>query len=150
MSRRPSIAELKHKFTVCSQSDVVLVSGDLALSRTGLYEGWGSLEFSRGSFFAKNGAAVEESRNSPSATIRMRYRPDVLISSGAWIYEKRLKSAPRWFKILSVVEDDCNFFVFKVRLVERGDDVLEPKTEADQAPNAFAPVAPSTDNGFEL
>lgn len=150
MSKRPSIADLKHRFTVCSQSDVVLIGGDLSLSRTGLYEGWGSLEFSRGSFFAKNGAAVEESRNSPNATIRMRYRTDILISSGAWIYEARLKSAPRWFKILSVVEDDCNFFVFKVRLVERGDDVLEPRTAEDPKPSAFAPVAPSADNGFEL
>lgn len=138
-----NIADRKHRFKVCTQDSIILENGMPVLQRKETWVGWGSLKFSRGSQFAPNGAAVEESRNSPSATIEMNYRTDVLVSSLAWIYEERRKSAPRWFKILSVSETrDC--FVFKVRLVERGDDVQPAVATDTPAPEAgdMVPASP--------
>lgn len=140
--KRQTIADRKHRFKVCRQADVVINGATIVLQRAELYAGWGSLEMSRGSFHGANGAVVEESRNSPGATIKMRYRSDIMINSAAWILEERLKSAPRWFKILSVVED-CELFVFKVRIVERADDLMPavpPETPLPQ--ETISPVAP--------
>lgn len=139
MKKRISIAARKHRFHVCRQDDVVIDGGTFLVAREGLYVGWGALELKSGSFYGKNGAVVEESRNTVRGTIWMRYRPDVLISDGAWIYEERLQSAPRWFKILSVQEDIDGDFVFAVRPVERGDDVLSPVVE--KPATVFSPVA---------
>lgn len=132
---KSTIKDRGHRFHVCRQDDIVLSNSMPVLQRKAAWVGWGSLKFSRGTQFAPNGGAVEESRNSPSATIEMNYRPDMEVSSLAWIYEERRKSSPRWFKILSVTEGrDC--FVFKVRLVERGDDVQRPVTPDTPAPEA--------------
>lgn len=118
--KRPTIADLKHKMFVCSAKDIVLDGETIVLERSAVYSGWAAVESKRASTFVPQGVSVSEPRETTTHVIAMRYRSDIQVSSSAWLYEERRKSAPRLFKITRVVED-CDFFYFHCRLTERGD-----------------------------
>ena len=124
------IASLRHKVVLCRQSDVILSETEMRLNREDVAQMWASIEAKRSSTFSVNGAAVRDSKDARTHIIRVRYRSDLNISAMAWIYEARLKSSPRWFKVLSVnqTEDGAGsmYFLFDCRITERGDDIVAP------------------------
>lgn len=125
------IGSLRHKILLCSQRDVV-VGTELKLVREGAISAWAAIEVKAASMFSPNGAAMKESRSKRTHIITIRYRSDVQISAMAWIYEERLKSPPRWFKVLNVSQTEgggSQYFIMEVRLVERGDDISAPAEE---------------------
>lgn len=132
------IANLRHRVHLCSQKDVV-IDGTLKLAREGVLSMWASIEAKAAQMFSPRGAAMLESRNKRTHIIMTRYHRDLDISALAWLYEARLKSAPRWFKILnvSVTEGKGNqYFKFECRLVESAADIAEPVAEGSTATGA--------------
>ena len=128
-----SIAQLRHRVHLCSQKDVV-VEGTLRLNREGVLSMWAMIEAKASSAFATTGAAVNDQRNKRTHIITTRYHRDLDISVMAWIYEARLKSAPRWFKVLKVTQSEqggSEFFKFDCRIIESAADIVEPAPEKD-------------------
>lgn len=123
------ISALRHRVILCSQKDVVSEGAELRLVRNGVVVTWAMIEPKKGSSFSPTGMAVKDSRNMRTHQITMRYRPDLVITLYAWLYEERLVSPPRWFKVLSVSETETGgapMYMFDVCLVERGDDATRP------------------------
>ena len=119
--------KFKHRLAVCRQEDVV-VGSELVYAKQQIYTGWAYIERRRAGTFSAQDQAVYAEKDQRTHFIRMRYRPDVLISTAAWLYEERLKSPPRWFKILFSGDEheDSRYFYFECKLMERGDDVISP------------------------
>lgn len=132
MAKAPKIAGLSHRVTLCSARDVVSEAGELRLTRVSAYDTWAAIRETRGSLFALDGVAIKEKRDTPSHEICIRYRRDKDISAAAWIYEQRLQSAPRWFKVISVsdVDEGGQFWKLRCRIVERSDEVSQPSPVA--------------------
>lgn len=145
MSKLATIAEMGHRITVCTMQDIILDNGVMALRREGLFCGWAAVRTKRGSFFVKNGDAYKESRDRPSHEIVMNHQPDMDMSSSAWLYEERLQSPPRWYKVLDVEEGNEHAQTcFTVRLVERSDSATPPAPSVapcDDKTGLFDPVA---------
>lgn len=126
------IAKLRHRLVLCSQKDVV-DDGTLHLKRAGVMSMWAAIEPKKASTFTPQGAASQENRSTRTHCITTRYHRDIDISNLAWLYEERRKSAPRWFKILSVVQTEkagSEYFMFDCRLVERSDNAPAPAAES--------------------
>lgn len=119
-----TIADRNHRLTVCSMKDTV-ENGEMMLGRNVAYSGWAKITPKRSSRFSKDGAAIQQSRDTKTHEICMNYRYDVDITAAAWLYEKFIKSPPRWFKILSVTRMDDEW-MFDCRLVEQGEDITPP------------------------
>lgn len=129
------ISDLRHRVHLCSQKDVV-VDGTLKLNREGVLTMWASVEARTAQAFSPHGAAMNEPRNARTHVIMTRYHRDIDVSALAWLYEARLKSAPRWFKILKVSVTEgrgSQMFKFECRLVESKADIVEPATEKPAA-----------------
>lgn len=126
------IAKLRHRVHLCSQKDVIL-EGTMRLRREGVMSMWAAIEEKQASAFSPHGAAMNEPRNRRTHIIKTRYHRDIDVTVMAWLYEARLKSAPRWFKILkvSVTEDKgTQYFKFDCRLVESTAEAVEPVAPA--------------------
>ena len=136
-----NISDRKHRVIVCSQRDDVDAEGRLMITRVGAVEGWAAIEPVKAIRYSKEGVSQQSKTFEPTHNVIMNYNPDVNISVSAWVYEHRLKSPPRWFKVISVTNvDECSQFMkLKVRLVEANDDVETPVDE-DKEPSAFGPV----------
>lgn len=132
MTKKPRISHLRHRVQLCSQKDIV-EDGNFFLVREGVLETWAEITEKKTQVFSPGGEAIDE-RDKRSHIIRIRYRHDLEISVYAWIFERRMKSSPRWFKILKVSQTEDSgspFYIFDVRLVERSDTSVEP---IDQGP----------------
>lgn len=119
------IADRRHRVTICSAQDVVTEAGELRLTRVGAWDCWAAIKATRPSTFGRDGYVVKDPREGASHEIAIRYRTDKLISAAAWVYEARRKSAPRWFKVLSIRQEGEEL-ILSCRLIERSDDVLAP------------------------
>lgn len=132
---RPGLAKLSHRVQFCTAADVGVVNGAMVLNRVEAFAMWAHIEAERGSYFARDGFVIEETHDKPSHRITTRYRPDILIANTAWLYEARLLSPPRWFKILEVqdLHEDGRYWYFKTRLVDQSDLTAPPETAAKAA-----------------
>lgn len=133
--KAPTTADMKHRVTVCTSSDVVTNSGGLVLTRTAAWDAWAKIEARRGSLFSRDGVVVREGREQQSHVIVIKVRPSIVISSAVWLYEARRVSPPRWFKILNRREigSGDRYWEFSARLVESSDDLTAPATAAEAA-----------------
>lgn len=134
-----AIAKLRHRLLLCSQADIV-TDGDWHVKREGVLNMWAAIEVKAASRWTPNGAAIDK-RNSRTHIITTRRHPELNVSVLAWLYEERLKSAPRWFKILSVNETEqkgTQYLMFNVRLTERDDRVATP--EAEEPDHQMSPL----------
>jgi head-tail adaptor len=127
------IKDRKHRVIVCSQKSDVDEEGRLLITRAGVIQGWAAIEPVKAIRFSRDGVAMQKNTSQPTHDVTMNYNPDVNISVSAWIYEHRLKSPPRWFKVLSVINvDECSQYMkLRCRLVEANDDVTEPVDEKE-------------------
>lgn len=120
-----SIASRKSKVVLCSMKDISEEGGVMRLFRKGVLSAWAEIKNSKPSRFSHEGYVVEERSDKVSHIITMKYRHDIDITDSAWIYHERLKSPPRWFRIISVSEDGIDF-VFSVRLYENSFEASPP------------------------
>lgn len=122
------IKKFKHRVLICSQDDVVIDNSGISLIRKGIYEAWAMIEPKKPSTFGIDGSAVLDPTKNRTHVIVTRFRSDIDVTASAWIYEKRLKSPARWFKILSFVDEneDSEYFAFTCRVMEAGEGLTEP------------------------
>lgn len=122
--------ELKHRVSICSAKDVVVNASEMTIKRDAAFDAWAKIEAKAGAQFSVSGFAIQQDRNARTHKIYIKYRRDVEIGSAAWIYEPRLSSSPRWFKIIKVTDmHECGeTWCFDCRLVERGDQVETPQS----------------------
>src|SRR5262245_49093710 len=119
------IAKFRYRITLCRMEDVVTENGEMKLIRQGIRDCWAYIDDRRGSLTGPDGLIVDENQERQSHLIWVRYQYDLDIRSTAWIYGHRLKSPPRWFKVLAV-RDTRLIYEFSVRLVERADTAAAP------------------------
>lgn len=126
-----SIASLNHRVAICTSTDVVISSGTITIAREDVYHAWAKIENKQSSSFSREGFSIQQPLNRQTHLITIRYRRDIDISAMAWLYEERLQSGARWFKVLGVKDQDSSaqFITLSCRLVERGDDLVPPTTE---------------------
>lgn len=134
MSKVPTNADLKHRVVLCTSADVMIAGDTLLIQRKEVRECWAGIAPSREQLFSRDGIAIRESRDSASHKITIRYSPEQPISAAAWVFERRLKSEPRWFKVLGRqnLDEDSRFVVLRCRLVEERDDITAPATASAQ------------------
>lgn len=127
-------ADRKHRVVLCSQKSDIDENGNLIVERQGVITGWAALDIVKPSRFSGSGQVVSKAEQ-PTHRVTMNYNPDVAVSVTAWVYEHRLKSPPRWFKVLSVANvDECSrFMALTVRLTEMTDEAEEPTDEKPQS-----------------
>lgn len=98
----------------------------MRLAREEIMLTWAQIEVRRGSFIGVSGYSIDQDLEKRTHLITIRYRTDLEITSAAWIYEKRLKSAPRWYKVIEILNDDSEFVDIWCRLVEQSDHATPP------------------------
>lgn len=127
-----SIKDFKHRVAVCSMKDVVNDAGEMRLTRKDVYHCWAKITVSVSSMFSKEGQAVRQGRNERTHKIVIRMRRDIDFTVAAWLYEERLQSPPRWFKVLSYQEqgEAGEFLELDCRLTERGMEAAAPAEES--------------------
>lgn len=148
MGAGPAIGDRNHRVTICSSTDVVITPGELVKIRDGIVTGWAAISPSKASRFSKDGVAIDDDHMRKSHDIIMNYNPDLMITLAAWVYEARLKSPPRWFKIIRVMNMDeaSRYWKFECRLVESTDDIVKPVREPDHSGLSAVPMP----NGINL
>jgi hypothetical protein len=119
--------DLKHRIELCSMREEVVNGATMELKRHAIIKCWAMIEhqYHMPSFMYHNGYAILENRERPSHVITVRNGLGVDISSAAWAYEERLKSAPRWYKILGFVEQG-NWLSLYAHLHEKSDEAANP------------------------
>lgn len=132
-----SSRELKHRIALCAGKDVVTDGGTLVLVRQDVVNTWAKIEAKAASMFSRQGFAIMEDGNKQTHLISIRMRRDIDITSSAWVYEERMQSGARWFKVLGIKDDgeDSDVTILSCRLIQRGEDLVEPvETPATENP----------------
>ncbi len=139
---RYSIKDFKHRVAICSMNDIVTEAGEMRLTRKDVYHCWAKIVVSVSSMFSKEGQAVRQGRNERTHKIVIRMRRDIDFTVAAWLYEERLQSPPRWFKVLSYQEqgEAGEFLELDCRLTERGMQAAEPAEQATECAPAAMPL----------
>lgn len=140
----PSQADLRHMVALCSEKDVVAGPASIEILRPPVFEARAAIEPKRGQTWSRLGVVAHDETERPSHEITIRFRPDVDITKAAWLYEERLQSGRRWFKILDHydVGERARFWCLSCRLVERGVAVPGP-TEPSAGATAKKSTLPS-------
>lgn len=131
------IGTLKSRIVLCSQEDVVVDNGVMQLVRKGIRTCWARIDERRGSLPGPNGLTVGDLDNQQSHIITTRYMWDIDVRTTAWIYDCRLRSPPRWFKVYGVA-DSRLAYQFACRMVERGDEASQPVAVTGTEQSIFA------------
>lgn len=117
---------LAHKVALCTMNDVVDEGGTMRLKREEVLLTWAQIEAKRGAYISVAGYTIDDALDKRTHLITVRYRVDLEITSAAWIFEKRLKSAPRWYKVIEILNDHSEFVSIWCRLAEQSDTVTPP------------------------
>lgn len=139
------IRKLSHRVTLCRASDVLDINGALSLHRAGIFEAWAHIAPQRSSYFSPGGVVVKEQRDYGSHHIFIRFRTDAAVTSTAWIYEQRLTSMPRWYKVIDVLdyEEEGRFWRLSCRLVEAADTIAKPELTTQPASSSVTMPLPA-------
>lgn len=130
MAKKISTQELKHRLSICTTDDVTSTDGTLFITRKDVLTTWMKIEAKAASPFSRAGYNIEENEQKQTHLATMRFRRDFDISTAAWLYEERMQSGGRWFKVLATKEDDGVWLVLALHLVERGDNLVKPVADA--------------------
>jgi head-tail adaptor len=117
---------LTHKVALCTMNDIVDEGGTMRLAREIVTLTWAQIEARRGIFIGASGYTIDDALEKRTHLITVRYRTDLEITSAAWIYEARLKSAPRWYKVIEILNDNSEFVSIWCRLAEQSDTATPP------------------------
>ena len=127
-----TIAQLKHRVTLCSMKDVVEKNGIMSLTRKEVVETWARIRpfatfGAKGAFISQAGYHILDPHLHQSHWITIRVQHRVDITAMAWVYEARLKAMPRWFKVLGIIETEDNRWAeLAAHLHERSDNASPP------------------------
>ena len=123
------VAEYRHKVTLCRARDQV-VGQDIFVARDEIFTANASIVAVRGSYFL-NGFAVDEGRNLYSHNVFLRVDPKYDITGSAWVFERRVKTPSRWYKVLSVQDSKEDGYEWRLlcRLVQKSDDIAPTQLE---------------------
>ena len=144
--KKTTLASKKNRVIICSMKDIITDHGQMRLYRKGIIEGWAKITLKKASRFSRDGYTVDQSSSAITHKICMSYNPDILISEAAWIYDRRLKSAPRWFKIINVYDDSYNWY-FECQIRENSDDAVNP---VEKMPDTDMPQPLPLPEGVQL
>lgn len=144
--RLPSAADLKHRVSLCSQRDEVRGNAALVLNRVKIFDTWAAINPKSPSAFSRDGFVVKDAQDQQTHEIYIRYRANFDISVAAWVYEERRKSAPRWFRVIRVinVNEAGEWLCLKAKIYESSDAAPEPEKEKP----AIIDVATQLPRGF--
>ena len=125
----PRISDFSHRVSLCSMLDVVEDGSTIALSRAPVAELWAKIYAlpHLPSFVSPMGFAIKENRERITHWVTLRYKVDLDFTSAAWIYERRMKSPARWYKVLGFY-DNAPWIVLHVHLVEKSVVATPPRT----------------------
>lgn len=128
MARAISTRDLKHRIVLCSAKDNVVDNAEFAISRVKVFDAWAKIEGYKPSAFSPEGYTVNNGAATVTHKIIIRYRPDFSISISAWVFEQLLRSAPRWYRVISVddYKDDRQYLCLKCHLHEESDNLIQP------------------------
>jgi hypothetical protein len=123
------IHEFRYRVQVCSQLDVTEEGGKMALARVPAAKLWAKVYAlpHLPSFLTPSGFYAKETADRVTHWITLRYKVDIDFTSAAWIYEERLKSPPRWYKVLGFY-DNLPWVVLHCHLVEKSVKASQPKS----------------------
>jgi hypothetical protein len=125
----PRISELRHWVALCSMQDVVIDGDTMELSRKEVVWTWAWIQGQQpypSTVTPYGYAALEQlgfNRNTHKVMVRAGL--DLDYTTAAWVYEKRLTSAPRWYKVNGFFEHEGWVFLY-VHLQERSDQAQPP------------------------
>jgi hypothetical protein len=127
-SKPTTIASLRHRVALCSMRDVVEQGGSMELTRKEVAKCWAAIEPFRHqpNFMSPAGFAILTPETRQTHTIVVRAALGLDYTSAAWVYEERLKSPPRWYKVLGFTEQGA-FVELAAHLVEKSDAAQAPK-----------------------
>lgn len=131
----PKIGALCHRVALCSMKDVVAKNDAMELVREAVTFTWANIvhQWNQPSFIGQAGYAVKELADRPTHLITVRYGLQLEYSSAAWVYEERLKSPPRWYKIVGFSEQE-RFVMLHCHLVEKSDSATKPVGDLSPRP----------------
>lgn len=119
-----SIKEFRHSVVLCSSKDVIESEEDVSITKTEVVKRWAKIE-TRKPFSKWNTYGYSEDNDANEPTHRIVFYMDrtMDISSTAWVYEKRLQSGDRWYRVVSIKELDEGslYTVMNCVLKQRGD-----------------------------
>jgi head-tail adaptor len=123
------ISDLRNRVSLCTMHDVVEKGGVMTLTREDIATVWAQIyaQPHLPSFISKYGYAIKEPAERPTHLITVRYKIDLDLSNTAWIYEVRLKSPPRWYKMIGFYDNE-NWIVMHAHLVERSNIATPPRS----------------------
>jgi hypothetical protein len=124
------IHEFRYRVQICTALDVTEDGkGGIAISRVPAAKMWAKVYAlpHLPSFLSPMGFYVKEKADRVTHWITLRYKADIDFTSAAWIYEERLKSPPRWYKVLGFY-DNLPWVVLHCHLVERSVTATPPRT----------------------
>lgn len=122
------VGKMKDRVCISSMKDRV-EDGSMMMTREGIITCWAMVDLWRASYQAPTGYVVDAADEKPTHYIYTRFRYDTIFTTATWIYNERLKSPPRWFKVIAVsdVDEEGRFTCFTCRLVEQSDSVSAPQ-----------------------
>src|SRR5262245_15938002 len=126
----PKAADLEHRIALCKQADVVVDSRTMELRRSDVVWTWARIKsfYGLAAFInSQHGYAIIDGMTRATHSITFRYGMYLSIGSTAWVYERRRKTEPRWYKVLGFAESS-QWVTLNVRLVEKSDMVLPPNS----------------------
>ena len=138
MAKTILIADKKHRVILCSAKTTAEES-IAEVQKFAILASWAAIEEKKASQYNREGVAIRDSVDAKTHEIYINYRPDLDISVAAWIYESRLKSPPRWFKVLKIGEmSDLRHWCIEVHLTEKSESspvpVLSKPTQFSAVP----------------
>jgi head-tail adaptor len=132
---KSTISDLRHRVVLCSMKDVVETNGSMELTRKEVVKTWARIRpfvtfGAKGAFISQAGYHILDPNLHQSHWIAIRVQHRVDITAMAWVYEERLKSQPRWFKVLGAIEtEDNRWLEIAVHLYERSDSAQPPRND---------------------
>ena len=143
MPESVKISDLKNRIALCTMHDVVDKDGTLLLRREVKARCWAfvDVQWNLPSFISPQGYAIFENPERPTHQITLRAAVGLDITSTAWVYEERLKGAPRWYKVLGFV-DDGPWLTLTCHLVERGHTATPPAEHNQYLPDGNVQLPP--------
>jgi len=125
----PRISDFSHRIQICTQLDVVEDGSTISLSRVPAAKVWAKVYAlpHLPSFVSPYGYAIKETANRVTHWVTLRYKIDMDFSSAAWLYEERLKSPPRWYKVVGFYDSDL-WITLHCHLVEKSTKAIQPRT----------------------
>lgn len=134
-----SIGDLNKRVIIVSSHEDVS-DGKLLIKREGAYACWASIKDAASYNKDRQGAIFQQPHEKRTHKMCIRYRQDISISVGAWVFEERLKSAPRWYKIIGQKDEGGagQWWIFDLRLHTESDSEGRPQAPAPDP--LFSPV----------